>query len=233
MNRQVAPSILLSVFFVGFFAVALYRHDPVPSRRVPGDSGARGAVAASPGLRRGAEVASSAGHDPVREAASTQVGAAKRVSRETGTRTGRGSGGAFSGGEVRRLDRAPTFAEPAAVARAAGRGGRAGSETPSGSTRGATSARPQRLAYSAASGMPDEPNFNRSRSAPVQPRDAFTVVEPHETIFDVCLRVYGTTDRVESLWQANRDALPRRDSPLPPGTLLRTPRIASRARAPG
>jgi hypothetical protein len=41
----------------------------------------------------------------------------------------------------------------------------------------------------------------------------------------VALRVYGTADETDGLWRANRDALPRRDSPLSPGTLLRTPTI--------
>ena len=42
---------------------------------------------------------------------------------------------------------------------------------------------------------------------------------------DVALRVYGTADDVDALWRANRDALPRPDSPLSPGTLLRTPTV--------
>ena len=58
-----------------------------------------------------------------------------------------------------------------------------------------------------------------------QPRSAFTVVEANETITDVALRVYGTADEVDALWRANRDALPRQDSRLSPGTLLRTPTV--------
>jgi hypothetical protein len=60
---------------------------------------------------------------------------------------------------------------------------------------------------------------------PRQPAQAITVVEADETIADVALRVYGTTSHADALWRANRDALPRRDSPLVPGTLLRTPTI--------
>jgi hypothetical protein len=56
-----------------------------------------------------------------------------------------------------------------------------------------------------------------------QPRAAFTVVEANETITDVAVRVYGTADEADVLWRANRDAMPRQDSPLSPGTLLRTP----------
>jgi hypothetical protein len=55
-------------------------------------------------------------------------------------------------------------------------------------------------------------------------RSAFTVVSPGETIEDVSLRVYGTFEESDTLWRANRDALARKDSPLSPGMLLRTPR---------
>jgi hypothetical protein len=58
-----------------------------------------------------------------------------------------------------------------------------------------------------------------------QPSQAVTVVGRDETISDVALRVYGTTSQADALWRANRDALPQRDSPLLPGTLLRTPTI--------
>lgn len=56
-----------------------------------------------------------------------------------------------------------------------------------------------------------------------RPRNAFTVVAANETISDVAMRVYGTTDEVDGIWRANRDALPKRDSPLSPGTILSTP----------
>jgi hypothetical protein len=55
------------------------------------------------------------------------------------------------------------------------------------------------------------------------PRSAFTVVKANEGIDDVALRVYGTLDESDGLWRANRDALDRKDSPLSPGMLLRTP----------
>jgi hypothetical protein len=56
-----------------------------------------------------------------------------------------------------------------------------------------------------------------------RPRAPFTVVERDETISDVAVRVYGTTDAADRLWRANRDLLSRRDSALTPGTFLRTP----------
>jgi len=58
-----------------------------------------------------------------------------------------------------------------------------------------------------------------------EPRSPFTVANADERIEDIALRVYGTIDESDSLWRANRDTLPRKDSPLSPGMLLRTPRV--------
>jgi hypothetical protein len=64
-------------------------------------------------------------------------------------------------------------------------------------------------------------------AAPVEPRrepaSAFIVVQANETIRDVALRVYGSSERAAALWRANRDALPVLDSPLSSGMVLRTP----------
>jgi nucleoid-associated protein YgaU len=64
--------------------------------------------------------------------------------------------------------------------------------------------------------IPDQPR-------PAQPRTSFTVVLSGETLADVAARVYGSAGSIEAVWKANRDLLARIDSPLPPGTLLRTP----------
>ena len=65
----------------------------------------------------------------------------------------------------------------------------------------------------------------RKPAAARSPRSAFTIVLSKETIEDVSSRVYGTSDLADSLWRANRDALPKRDSPVSMGMLLRTPDI--------
>ena len=44
-----------------------------------------------------------------------------------------------------------------------------------------------------------------------------------ESLEDVAIRVYGSSDPVDTLWRANRDLLPHRDSPLSAGAVLRTP----------
>jgi hypothetical protein len=54
-------------------------------------------------------------------------------------------------------------------------------------------------------------------------RSAFTTVKDGETLGDVSIRVYGSLDHAELLWRANRDLLPRRDSALRSGEVLRTP----------
>jgi nucleoid-associated protein YgaU len=48
-------------------------------------------------------------------------------------------------------------------------------------------------------------------------------VKNGETLEDVAIRVYGSTDQVDLLWRANRDLLPRKNSPLNAGAVLRTP----------
>jgi hypothetical protein len=63
----------------------------------------------------------------------------------------------------------------------------------------------------------------RSPNRTAGPRGDFTVVEPGETLADVAERVYGSDRAAESLWKANRDQLASLESPLPKGTLLRTP----------
>lgn len=59
--------------------------------------------------------------------------------------------------------------------------------------------------------------------APAPARPEFAVVAEGEDLADVAGRVYGSERAAEDLWRANRDSLPRVDSPLRPGMLLRTP----------
>ena len=44
-----------------------------------------------------------------------------------------------------------------------------------------------------------------------------------ESLTDVALRVYGTSEATNALWRANRDIIAHRETPLDPGLLLRTP----------
>lgn len=56
-------------------------------------------------------------------------------------------------------------------------------------------------------------------------RKVATTVAPGEDLAAVARRVYGSQspEILDQIWQANRDQLPNRDSPITAGTLLRTP----------
>ena len=68
-----------------------------------------------------------------------------------------------------------------------------------------------------------EPRETTPTARPTPVRTSFTIVQEGEKLTDVAARVYGSADSAESLWRANRDQVPLIDSPLPRGTLLRTP----------
>ena len=59
--------------------------------------------------------------------------------------------------------------------------------------------------------------------APSAKRGAFARAEEGETLGDIALRIYGTAEKAEALWKANRDQLPSQDAALTAGMLLRTP----------
>jgi hypothetical protein len=60
-------------------------------------------------------------------------------------------------------------------------------------------------------------------AGPTRSNSAFTQSEEGETLADVAVRVYGTTDAARKLWLANRDIVQRPKARLAAGTLLRTP----------
>jgi hypothetical protein len=152
MNRQVGPSIVLSVLIVCFFAVALFQRDP--------PRGARGSRRGASGEHSTARRDPTSGRDGPIRAISSNLAQDDSVSRP---------------------DTRPS----------------ARSESPR---------------------LPSE------RSAR-EPDGEYTVVKPNETLGDVALRVYGTSQALDPLWRANRDSLPRRDSSLSRGAVLRTPSL--------
>jgi hypothetical protein len=220
MNRQVGPSILLSILIVGFFAVALFQRDPGRPTR-PG-SAARGPIAAPAASRqssgyavfssrdRPSQTANSAlgpGESPTRAASPIPSAAAKTV-------------GPISGGAVL----APTHSPRENLPQSGGEPMAARVADSSGPTFRTASAQTTRPGSGASSKEPAGARQGLT-AAPRRPRSAFTVVESNESIEDVAQRVYGSTREVDALWRANRDALPRQDSPLSSGTLLRTPTL--------
>jgi hypothetical protein len=68
-----------------------------------------------------------------------------------------------------------------------------------------------------------EPSRKRVSAAATETRGAFTQVREGESLADVAARVYGESGDSKALWSVNRDLVEREDSPLRPGTLLRTP----------
>jgi hypothetical protein len=190
MNRQVGPSILLSVCIVCFFAVVLFQHDP---KRLPagaaGKQGARDRTAA----RRSV-------NPPPSSAAARTTAAANGIA--IGAERGNGlelnPPGAPS---------PPSHGNPL-----------------QGMVR-AASVRSTRGSEVAGSPIIDSVRRPPPVKQPHQPRSAFTLVEPNENIENVAVRIYGSTDAVESLWRANRDLLPTKNSALSPGMILRTPAV--------
>jgi hypothetical protein len=98
---------------------------------------------------------------------------------------------------------------------------RAGSNLPTGVS-AQTSARTSKKRRSASSLISSGP---RNAAPTHNPRSAFTIALREETIEAISSRVYGTTEFADLLWRANRDTLPKRDSPVSTGMLLRTPSL--------
>jgi hypothetical protein len=209
MSRQAGPSIVLSVLIVCFFAVALFQRDLpcTQSRR------ARSSVRA-PGAR--SSVPPALGR--TRSAQSEGLERSNRGIRQNEMSSPTGSD---SASDTR--DRM-AFASPDPRTASLGLDEsdihrRHGSNSPPGRVRQASALAPgQGQATKAmASSTP------RTPVSPRRPASEFTIARPEETIADVASRVYGNTNASDSLWRANRDTLPRRDSPLSSGMLLRTP----------
>lgn len=68
-----------------------------------------------------------------------------------------------------------------------------------------------------------KPTKPRPRGSVSTSRTPFIQAGAGETLDDVALRVFGSSDAARALWMANRDILPDRDSPLSAGMVLRTP----------
>jgi nucleoid-associated protein YgaU len=65
--------------------------------------------------------------------------------------------------------------------------------------------------------------ISRRQAVPPGPHSAFTQVGEGESLTDVAVRVYGTSEATSALWRANRDIIARRETPLEVGLVLRTP----------
>jgi hypothetical protein len=180
MNRQVGPSIVLSVLIVCFFAVALYQRDPP---RPP-----HGRARSDDGVSRSGPSASSSSIQPA-STNSAQPGSGWR--------------------EVQ--------ARPIALG--------SDSSIPAFKPAPATTARSGGADSFRSEGLSNAQRIDGAR----RPASAFTVVVANETLQDISRRVYGSSDLVESLWRANRDALSQKESPLTAGMVLRTPTLVTQS----
>lgn len=205
MDRQALPSIILSVAIVGFFAVMLYPHDGEPRPRAKG----RGPRASS------AARSESAGA----KAAPTRAVAVRGemisapgppAASNPEDRTGPEPARPVVGPQVGPAARAARVDRPA--------------EAPLSAVRVASRSSAARTAPGWAAVAPSRSATTSSRAPEERlARAPFTVVGSGETIADVARRVYGAGGDAGALWRANRDVLKGPDSPVAPGTVLRTP----------
>jgi hypothetical protein len=216
MNRQVVPSMILSVLIVGFFGVLLFERDPphagARTRRV---AAKKKTVATNSPAAAAVEERETPAHvtnppvNPKPERA--QVAAEPSIS---------------DGRVISRVGAsdAPSQAAPKSISTAQ-------PSEPSKPPAAAVSQKPSaaadqdvtRAVDTDGGQHPATASHSPARTAQPEPRSAFTVVQRGETLRDVAVRVYGSADPLDSLWRANRDLLPRKDSPLIAGSVLRTP----------
>ena len=203
MNRQVGPSIVLSVLIVCFFAVALFQRDPsrLASRAEPRRS-ARSAGRTSPGrlpAADGAEPVASLGPESSRTPRSPAAASHRRR-------------------DVRR--RGQRSSEPGESSAASQPGSRSSATRSPATAPASRSGR--RLRTATAERAPRRRRRSRSLAATIGVHRRRGGRDDRGCRPS---RLRLRLDEADSLWRANRDALPRRDSPLATGMVLRTPSI--------
>ncbi len=220
MNRQIIPSMILSVLIVCFFSIVLYEHDkPAAVARVSGGGPAPVAtpVSAPQNVDRSAATA---------DAASKGLDSSKVVDegppRATGGLAKAATPAVSMADQSAQSSPVPgqEKAEPVRVAEAPVVPAVTAAESPGPA--------PSQVATSSADPMSrpqEKPASPTSGPAPASTgqRSAFTTVKDGETLEDVSKRIYGSSDQLDVLWRANRDLLPHRKSPLSAGAVLRTP----------
>ena len=172
MNRQVIPSMILSVFIVCFFSVLLYdREKPPSSGDTPRVEGKTEPAPVAPAAPSGAIPVA-----PVETAAASPSARAPEVPEPKAAESAPAS--------------SPATPEPPHV-----------TDTSVTATSTAT-------VEAVPVHDPPKTTIPAPPPAPPEPRSAFTTVKDGESLDDVALRVYGSADRVDALWRANRDLLP-------------------------
>jgi hypothetical protein len=219
MNRQVIPSMILSVLIVCFFSIVLYEREKPGAIVRPGANPEPATTSAS--------ATQNADKPPAPTAAAAKGPDATKVVDEGPQREIKGP--------------AKTETPPASTADQHAQGMPAeehekGKPVPVAeapavaavkSTKGPGTAPFQVVTRSAdpVSIPKEKPVRLAAGSSPARPahRSPFTTVRDGETLEDVAIRIYGSSDQLDLLWRANRDILPRKNSPLSAEAVLRTP----------
>ncbi len=206
MNRQIIPSMFLSVLIVCFFSIVLYERDKPGALARPA-GGDPAPAAASTAASKGPDSSQVGDEGAPRET----KGLAKTETPPASTADQRAQSSPAAGQEQ---------AEPVRVAEAPAVPAMTATNGP-GSTPSQVATRPAEPV----SPPKEQPASHAAGSAPASTahRSAFTTVQDGETLEDVTIRIYGSSDQLDQLWRANRDLLPRRNSPLSAGAVLRTP----------
>lgn len=220
MNRQVTPSMILSVLIVCFFSIVLYERDKpgALARSSRGDPApAATSASASQNVHKPAATSAAAFKGPdtskvVDEGPQREIkGLAKTETPPASTADQCAQSSPAAGLEKAKPVRVAEAPAVPAVTATDGPGS-APSEVATRSADPVSS--PKEMPASHAAG---------SSPASTGHRSAFTTVKDGETLEDVTVRIYGSSDQLDLLWRANRDFLPRKNSPLSAGAVLRTP----------
>jgi hypothetical protein len=224
MNRHIVPSMLLSVLIVCFFAVILFERDS-PRRSLGNDR-------AVTGKKTGVERPASAPHgtDATPETPHPADGKQEPEAEKKPEQGKRQATAEPTASPVKQAGAGSSSAHTpsgAATQDAPARGAQVVSQSPASNTSRPTPlpAKEGATRSSASGGADSSPPKTRTPEPAAEsgPQQAFAAVRQGETLRDVAIRVYGSADDLDSLWRANRDVLPRKDSPLAAGSVLRTP----------
>lgn len=226
MDRHVIPSMILSVLIVCFFSVLLYERDK-PSA-LARDSGGETTPAASsvPAPDKPDTLAASSATAAKTPETLTPVSPSKPVDQGPHQEAkGLLQPGARSASTAD--ERAPSSAAANSEKAVPVRAVEAPASPAVPASQGPAPA-PQKDATSLAdrvSRPKEKPASQAASLSPASsgPRSAFTTVKDGETLEDVTVRIYGSSDQLDLLWRANRDLLPRKNSPLSASAVLRTP----------
>jgi len=213
MNQRVGPSLVYSVLIVCFFAVALFQPDaPRGVRGKPrsghGDAVATTGLAPRPDSTDARRAALERTDRLERQMIQPAISSPARVKANAGRAS---SPSSLASAETEKATQ--------------NRAGRSPNPSPL-STQGPPSRRSSATSLAGTPGRVRAPASIRNtslRTIAREPDGPFTVARVDETIEDIALRVYGTSDCAGSLWRANRDSLKSPDSRISPGMLLRTP----------